>query len=231
MRLNRVDERRNNRSGNLILIAFVAGVIVVLLIVAFLIFGGNSEESSNQTAVESDDVEILDPTIVPTLMPTSPLIAKLVPTALPTTAPLVPTALPTTAPLLPTALPTAAPTVVPTVVPITVPTPVPTIEVVKLPLPSIVNDNPPHVFVGTVTISGQPAPKGTEVTAWMLNYSEPVGSSIVPSVSGEPGSYSLLVPQYGTNINGTVLMLRVNDTFVTNAVWVSGEAELLDLTP
>jgi len=212
MRLNRVDERRNNRSGNLIPIALVAGVIAVLLIVVFLIFGGNSEESINQTTVESDDVEILDPTVVPRLMPTATLIAQLVPTALPTTAPSVPTA-------------------VPTVVPIIIPTPVPTIEVVKLPLPSIVNDNPPHVFVGTVTINGQPAPKGTEVTAWVSNYSDPAGSSIVPAVSGEPGSYSLLVPQYGTNFNGTVLVLKVNDTFVTNAVWVSGEAELLDLTP
>ena len=227
MRLNKVDERRNNRSGNLMPIAFVAGVIVVLLIVAFLIFGGNSEESGSQTTMESDNVEILDPTVVPTLMPTSQPIAKLVPTALPTTAPLVPTALPTA---LPTTAP-SVPTAVPTVVPTTIPTPVPTIEVVKLPLPSIVNDNPPHVFVGTVTISGQPAPKGTEVTAWVLNYSEPAGSSIVPAVSGEPGSYSLLVPQYGTNFNGTVLVLKVNDTFVTNAVWVSGEAALLDLAP
>ena len=223
MRLNKVDERRNNRSGNLMPIAFVAGVIVVLLIVVFLIFGGNSEESGSQTTIESDNVEILDPAVVPTLMPTSQPIAKLVPTALPTTAPLVPTALPTTAPSVPTA--------VPTVVPTTIPTPVPTIEVVKLPLPSIVNDNPPHVFVGTVTISGRPAPEGTEVTAWMLNYSEPAGSSKVPAVSGEPGSYSLLVPQYGTNFNGTVLVLKVNDTFVTNAVWLSGEAELLDLNP
>jgi hypothetical protein len=65
----------------------------------------------------------------------------------------------------------------------------------------------------------------------MLNYSEPAGSSIVPAISGEPGSYSLLVPQYGTHFNGTVLVLKVNGIFVTNAVWLSGEAELLDLTP
>jgi len=217
MRLNKVNEQRNNRNGYLIPIAIVAGVIVVILIVVFLVFGGNSEESDSQATMGSDNVEIIDPTVVPTLMPTSPPIATLVPTALPT-------ALPTTAP-------SAVPTVVPTVVPITIPTPVPTIEVMKLPLPSIVNDNPPHVFVGTVTISGRPAPEGTEVTAWMLNYSEPAGSSKVPAVSGEPGSYSLLVPQYGTNFNGTVLVLKVNDTFVTNAVWLSGEAELLDLNP
>ena len=213
MRLNKVNEQRNNRNGYLIPIAIVAGVIVVILIVVFLVFGGNSEESDSQARMGSDNVEIIDPTVVPTLMPTSPPIATLVPTALPTTAP------------------SAVPTVVPTVVPITNPTPVPTIEVMKLPLPSIVNDNPPHVFVGTVTISGQPAPKGTEVTAWVLNYSEPAGSSTVPAVSGEPGSYSLLVPQYGTNFNGTVLVLKVNDTFVTNAVWVSGEGTELDLTP
>jgi hypothetical protein len=217
MRLNKVNEQRNNRNGYLIPIAIVAGVIVVILIVVFLVFGGNSEESDSQARMGSDNVEIIDPTVVPTLMPTSPPIATLVPTALPT-------ALPTTAP-------SAVPTVVPTVVPITIPTPVPTIEVMKLPLPSIVNDNPPHVFVGTVTISGRPAPEGTEVTAWMLNYSDPAGSSKVPAVSGEPGSYSLLVPQYGTNFNGTVLVLKVNDTFVTNAVWVSGEGTELDLTP
>ena len=217
MRLNKVNEQRNNRNGYLIQIAIVAGVIVVILIAVFLVFGGNSEESGSQATMGSDNVEIIDPTVVPTLMPTSPPIATLVPTALPT-------ALPTTAP-------SAVPTVVPTVVPITIPTPVPTIEVMKLPLPSIVNDNPPHVFVGTVTISGRPAPEGTEVTAWMLNYSEPAGSSKVPAVSGEPGSYSLLVPQYGTNFNGTVLVLKVNDTFVTNAVWVSGEGTELDLTP
>jgi len=221
MRLNKVNEQRNNRNGYLIPIAIVAGVIVVILIVVFLVFGGNSEESDSQARMGSDNVEIIDPTVVPTLMPTSPPIATLVPTVLPT---VLPTALPTTTP-------SAVPTVVPTVVPITIPTPVPTIEVMKLPLPSIVNDNPPHVFVGTVTISGRPAPEGTEVTAWMLNYSEPAGSSKVPAVSGEPGSYSLLVPQYGTNFNGTVLVLKVNDTFVTNAVWLSGEAELLDLNP
>jgi hypothetical protein len=213
MRLNKVNEQRNNRNGYLIPIAIVAGVIVVILIVVFLVFGGNSEESDSQATMGSDNVEIIDPTVVPTLMPTSPPIATLVPTA------------------LPTALPTTAPSAVPTVVPITIPTPVPTIEVMKLPLPSIVNDNPPHVFVGTVTISGRPAPEGTEVTAWMLNYSEPAGSSKVPAVSGEPGSYSLLVPQYGTTFNGTVLVLKVNDTFVTNAVWVSGEGTELDLTP
>ena len=213
MRLNKVNEQRNNRNGYLIPIAIVAGVIVVILIVVFLVFVGNSEESDSQATMGSNNVEIIDPTVVPTLMPTSPPIATLVPTA------------------LPTALPTTAPSAVPTVVPITIPTPVPTIEVMKLPLPSIVNDNPPHVFVGTVTISGRPAPEGTEVTAWVLNYSEPAGSSIVPAVSGEPGSYSLLVPQYGTNFNGTVLVLKVNDTFVTNAVWVSGEGTELDLTP
>ena len=221
MRLNKVNEQRNNRNGYLIPIAIVAGVIVVILIVVFLVFVGNSEESDSQARMGSDNVEIIDPTVVPTLIPTPPPIATLVPTVLPT---VLPTALPTTTP-------SAVPTVVPTVVPITIPTPVPTIEVMKLPLPSIVNDNPPHVFVGTVTISGRPAPEGTEVTAWMLNYSDPAGSSKVPAVSGEPGSYSLLVPQYGTNFNGTVLVLKVNDTFVTNAVWLSGEAEFLDLNP
>ena len=73
---------------------------------------------------------------------------------------------------------TEIPTIIPTATatPTLPPTPVPTIDIAKSPLPDVVNDNPPHVFVGTVTIDGQLAPDGTEVSAWMLQYSEPVGS-------------------------------------------------------
>jgi len=70
---------------------------------------------------------------------------------------------------------------------------------------------------------------GTEVTAWVLKYSEPVGSSIVPSRPGEEGSYSLMVPQYGGDFIGTILIIKVNGNFAANAVWKSGEADLLNL--
>jgi hypothetical protein len=116
---------------------------------------------------------------------------------------------------------------VPTTVP--TPTPVPTLASPKLPLPAVVNDNPPHVFVGTVTIGGQLAPEGTEVTAWVLEYSDPVGSSTIPAVTGEPGSYTLLVPQRGDDFTGTVLIIKVNGTFATNVVWKSGGGDELNL--
>jgi len=98
-----------------------------------------------------------------------------------------------------------------------------------LPLPAVVNDNPPHVFVGTVTIGGQLAPEGTEVTAWVLEYSDPVGSSTIPAVTGEPGSYTLLVPQHGDDFTGTVLIIKVNGTFAANVVWKSGGGDELNL--
>ena len=91
------------------------------------------------------------------------------------------------------------------------------------------NENPPHVFIGTVTIDGELAPEGTEVTAWVLGYSDPVGSSIIPAVAGEPGSYTLLVPQRGYDFTGTVLRIKVNGAFVTNVIWKSGEGDQLDL--
>ena len=88
---------------------------------------------------------------------------------------------------------------------------------------------PPHGFVGTVTIGGQLAPEGTEVTAWVFEYSDPVGSSTIPAVAGEPGSYTLLVPQHGDDFTGTVLIIKINGTFATNVVWKSGGLDVLDL--
>ena len=159
----------------------------------------------------------LAPTLVPTLVPTPVPTVSLAPTIVPTT---VPTPVAT---LVPTPIPTTVPTIVPT------PTPVPTLASPKLPLPAVVNENPPHVFVGSVTIGGELAPEGTEVTAWVLEYSDPVGSSIIPAVAGEPGSYTLLVPQRGDDFTGTVLIIKVNGTFVTNVIWKSGEGDELNL--
>ena len=220
MRLNRVNERRGNANNPILLIAVGAIVIILLIIVGYLLFGTGSEEPGSQIVTEPDNSEtahldesatVIPKSVEPTLKPTR------IPTAIPTP---VPTEIPT---IIPTATATATPTLPPT--------PVPTIDIAKSPLPDVVNDNPPHVFVGTVTIDGQLAPDGTEVSAWMLQYSEPVGSSIVPAVPDQAGSYSLLIPQYGTNFNGTVLMIKVDGNFVTNAVWISGEGEILDLAP
>ncbi len=216
MRLNRVNERRGNGNNPILLIAVGAIVIILLIIVGYFLFGTGSEEPSSQIVTESDNSATPNPDDSATVIPRS-----VEPTLKPTR---IPTA-------IPTPVPTEVPTIIPTATPTLPPTPVPTIDIAKSPLPDVVNDNPPHVFVGTVTIDGQLAPDGTEVSAWMLQYSEPVGSSIVPAVPDQAGSYSLLIPQYGTNFNGTVLMIKVDGNFVTNAVWISGEGEILDLAP
>ena len=229
MRLTRVPEQRNNRSGPTLLIVVMAIVIVVLLILVYWFFIRSPEESNAPALGDSTTAQIQDPTPVPTLAPTlaPTLVPTLVPTPVPTVS-LAPTIVPTTVPtpvatLVPTPIPTTVPTIVPT------PTPVPTLASPKLPLPAVVNENPPHVFVGSVTIGGELAPEGTEVTAWVLEYSDPVGSSIIPAVAGEPGSYTLMVPQRGDDFTGTVLIIKVNGTFVTNVIWKSGGGDELNL--
>ena len=221
MRLTRVPERRNNQSGPILLISVMAIVIVVLLILVYWFFIRSSGESNAPALGNSTTAQIQDPTPVPTLGPTPVPTVSVAPTIVPT---IVPTPMAT---LVPTPVPTPVPTTIPTAVP--TPTPVPTLAIPKLPLPEVVNDNPPHVFVGTVTIGGQLAPEGTEVTAWVLEYSDPVGSSTIPAVTGQPGSYTLLVPQHGDDFTGTVLIIKVNGTFATNVVWKSGGGDELNL--
>ena len=221
MRLTRVPERRNNQSGPILLISVMAIVIVVLLILVYWFFIRSSGESNAPALGNSTTAQIQDPTPVPTFGPTPVPTVSVAPTIVPT---IVPTPMAT---LVPTPVPTPVPTTIPTAVP--TPTPVPTLAIPKLPLPEVVNDNPPHVFVGTVTIGGQLAPEGTEVTAWVLEYSDPVGSSTIPAVTGQPGSYTLLVPQRGDDFAGTVLIIKVNGTFATNVVWKSGGGDELNL--
>ena len=221
MRLTRIPERRDNQSGPILLIAIVAIVIVVLLILVYWFFIRSSGESDAPALGNSTTAQIQDPTPVPTLVPTPVPTVSVAPTIVPT---IVPTPMAT---LVPTPIPTTVPTIVPTPTP--VPTPVPTLASPKLPLPAVVNENPPHVFVGSVTIGGELAPEGTEVTAWVLKYSDPVGSSTIPAVAGEPGSYTLLVPQRGDDFTGTVLIIKVNGTFVTNVIWKSGGGDELNL--
>ena len=207
----------------MIVVAAILIVVVLILVYWFMIRESEESGPSTASAPESTSEQIPNPPAVPTLVPAISPTVTLVPTSVPTP---VPTPVPT---LAPTPIPTPVPTIIPTPAPTLIPTPVPTMAIAKQPLPAIVVDGLPHGFVGTVTISGEPAPDGTEVTAWVLKYSEPVGSSIVPSVVGKAGSYSLVVPQYGTDFNGTVLMMKVNGTFVTTAIWKSGGLDPVDL--
>ena len=85
----------------------------------------------------------------------------------------------------------------------------------------------PHVFVGSVTINGAPAPDGAEVTVWVAEYDGPVGNGIT---SG--GNYSVLAHQHGTtSFDGKTLIFKVNgqDTGETG-VWEMGGATILAIS-
>ena len=154
------------------------------------------------------------PRTEPTISPTP------VPTPVPTT---VPTLVPTQTPIpVPTQTPIPVPT--PSATPIPTPTPKP---LGRTPLPERDNSEPPHVFVGSVTIDGGPAPDGTEVTVWLVEFGAAIGTGITSS-----GIYTALANQHGAkSFGGRVLIFKVNgedsgETFV----WKKGEATMLDLS-
>ena len=99
------------------------------------------------------------------------------------------------------------------------------IPVGPVALPAVIINAIPHVFVGTATIGGQPAPDGTEVSVWVSDYDAPVGTE---TVSG--GNYSVTVLKYGDAFAGKTLIFKIadKDTGIT-ASWKSGEATVLNL--
>ena len=92
-------------------------------------------------------------------------------------------------------------------------------------LPAKDNQAIPHVFVGEVTISGQAAPDGTEVSVWVSDYNAPVGTGTVAG-----GEYSMQAFKYGDDFGGKTLIFKIagDDTGAT-ATWESGMATNLDL--
>ena len=144
------------------------------------------------------------------------------PTATPRPTP-TPTPTPTPRPTpTPTPVPTPIPTASPTATPIPTPTPTPA----PVPLPAQDHTALPHVFVGSVTIDGEAAPDGTEVTAWVPEYG-PIGAG---TTSG--GTYSVLVNQYGSpSFSGRTIIFKVNgqETGETG-VWQSGGATFLAIS-
>ena len=104
------------------------------------------------------------------------------------------------------------------------PQPTPTLGHVALPPKDI--RTIPHVFVGSVTIDGQVAVDGTEVSAWVSDYSSAVGLSNVAN-----GSYVMNVSQYGTaSFSGMTLIFKIGsvETALTST-WETGGATVLDL--
>jgi len=149
------------------------------------------------------------PEPLPTLVPLSTFTPLPEPTAAripdPTSTALPP---PPTVPPVPTAttLPTA--------------TPIPPLA----PLPERDNSEPPHVFAGSVTINGAPAPNGTEVTVWLEEFNAPLGAG-----TSSGGDYSVLAIQHGArSFEGRTLIFKVNgqDSGET-AIWEKGGATSL----
>ena len=151
------------------------------------------------------------PVTPPTLIPTQP------PTRVPKpTLELIspPVVVPT-----PTTIPTSAPTPIPTAMPS--PTPMPT------PLPERDHSELPHVFVGTITIRGERAPDGVEVSVWLPEFDSPIGSGL-----SSGGNYSVLANQHGSkSFGGRSLIFRINGQDAgASATWEKGGATLLDLS-
>ena len=162
------------------------------------------------------------PEPLPTLVPLSTFTPRPEPTATripePTaTPPPAPTPAPTLTPA-PTPAPTATP--VPTATTLPTATPIPPLA----PLPERDNSEPPHVFAGSVTINGAPAPNGTEVTVWLEEFNAPLGAG-----TSSGGDYSVLAIQHGArSFEGRTLIFKVNgqDSGET-AIWEKGGATIL----
>ena len=172
------------------------------------------------------------PEPLPTLVPLSTFTPRPEPTA--TRIP-EPTATPPPAPTptpKPKPTPTPAPSPTPTPTPAPTATPVPTATTLPTatpipplaPLPERDNSEPPHVFAGSVTINGAPAPNGTEVTVWLEEFNAPLGAG-----TSSGGDYSVLAIQHGArSFEGRTLIFKVNgqDSGET-AIWEKGGATSL----
>ena len=85
----------------------------------------------------------------------------------------------------------------------------------------------PHIFTGSVTIDGAPAPDGTVVAAWLEDFTEPLAE-----ISVSNGRYGFNVPQYGSRpLAGRTITFKIGGLDAQEtAVWQSGEGDVLDLT-
>jgi len=93
------------------------------------------------------------------------------------------------------------------------------------PLPTSNLNSPVDVYVGAVTIGGNPALDGTEVTAWLSEFNAPIGTSFTSE-----SSYALVAGQYGADsFSGKTVLFKVNGQEVGRATYVPGGATVLDL--
>ena len=119
------------------------------------------------------------------------------------------------------------PTQVATRIPTVIPDPTP---YKPSPLPRIDPNVIPHIFVGSVLVSGSPARDGMKVTVWLYEYGSPVASDEVAD-----GKYSLMVNQYGNDsFSGKTLVFKIDGvtSHVTDETllrWEKGGATVLNL--
>ena len=84
----------------------------------------------------------------------------------------------------------------------------------------------PHIFVGTVTLDGAPAPDGTVVSAWVEGVTDAAGTT---TTSG--GSYNIVADPGEDSWAGlTVTFLVAGSAAGESATFEHGGADVLDLT-
>ena len=169
-----------------------------------------------------------DPTTVPTDNPQPTMVKDTTSAETATSVPVKEKPEPAAESIKPTTNPTPSPTPSPT--PTTEPapthTPQPTLTSAPIDLPAKDAKTIPNVFVGSVTVDGQAAVDGTKVSAWVLDYSSPVGETIVAG-----GRYVMNVSQYGTvSFDGKTITFKIEDVETDQtSTWETGGATIVDL--
>lgn len=176
--------------------------LVIAMVSLLFVLAACASEVSRTTTPPTP----IPPTSTPTATPAPTATATATPTPAPTATPQQPT---------PTPLPTTTPQ--PTATPVAIPD----------PLPERDNSEPPHVFVGGVTIDGAPAPDGTEVSVWLKQFASPLATAT--SVDGD---YSVLASQFGIeSFGGRRVIFKINgEDSGESAIWEKGGATSLEVS-
>ena len=156
--------------------------------------------------------EVSRTTTPPTPIPPTPAPTATATPARTATPTLAPTATPQ-----PTATPSPTATQQPTATPLPIPDPLPERDIRELP----------HVFVGSVTIDGAPAPDGTEVSVWLKQFASPLATG-----TSVDGNYSVLASQFGNaSFDGRRVIFKINDEDSgESAIWEKGGATILEVS-
>ena len=176
-------------------------LVIAMVSLLFVLVACASEVSRTTTQPTP-----IPPTATPTATPAPTATATATPASAPTATPQQPT---------PTPLPTATPQ--PTATPVDIPDPLPERDIRELP----------HVFVGSVTIDGAPAPDGTEVSVWLKQFASPLATG-----TSVDGNYSVLASQFGiASFGGRTVIFKINgEDSGESAIWEKGGATILEVS-